>query len=281
LSERDGYQPGVPCWVDTWQPDADAAVAFYTQLFGWEGEDTMPPGIAGKHYVCSLGGRDVAAVASLPEGAPQVTAWTTYIWVDDASDAVTKVTGAGGSVVKELFDSLDGGRIAIVADPQGAAFGVWQPGAHKGAQLVNEPGAWSMSLLNTRDPKGSADFYRAVFGWEPEGMEMGDDNGDGAVSTMRLPGFEGGEPMQPVPRDVVAVMATMSSDQFPDEMPSHWGVDFWVKDADATAEATAQQGGSVLAPPYDVPGVGLRQAVLADPQGATFSVTRAPGPPSS
>ena len=119
-------------------------------------------------------------------------------------------------------------------------------------------------------------FYRAVFGWEPETM-----GGDGGVTLMRLPGFEGGEPLQPVPRDVVAVMAPMSGDQFPDEVPSHWSVDFWVDDADATAEEAAQQGGSVLAPPYDVPGVGLRQAVLADPQGATFSVTRAPGPPSS
>ncbi len=134
-----------------------------------------------------------------------------------------------------------------------------------------------MSLLNTRDPEVSTAFYRALFGWEPEAM----DAGDGGISIMRLPGFEGGEPMQPVPRDVVAVMAPMGSDQFPDEMPSHWSVDFWVDDADATADTTAQQGGSVLAPPYDVPGVGLRQAVLADPQGATFSVTRAPGPPRS
>jgi hypothetical protein len=134
-----------------------------------------------------------------------------------------------------------------------------------------------MSVLNTRDPKASAAFYGAVFGWVPEAM----DAGGGGIEMMRLPGFEGGEPEQPVPRDVVAVMVPISDDQFPEEMPSHWGVDFWVEDADATAEKAAEQGGTVIAPPYDVPGVGLRQAVLADPQGATFSVTRAPGPPSS
>jgi predicted enzyme related to lactoylglutathione lyase len=277
MSERNGFEHGVPCWVDTWQPDAHAAVAFYTQLFGWEAEDTMPPGIAGKHYVCSLRGRDVAAVASRPEGAPPVTAWTTYVWVEDASETVAKVIEAGGRVVKELFESLDGGRIAIVADPSGAAFGVWQPGKHRGAQLVNEPGAWSMSPLNTRDPDGSADFYRTVFGWEDEAM----DPSDGGISLFRLPGFEGGEPLQPVPRDVVAVMVPMNADQFSDEVPSHWSVDFWVDDADATAERAAEAGGTVIASPYAVPGVGLRQAVLADPQGATFSVTKAPGPPGS
>ena len=70
MSERDGFQNGVPCWVDTWQPDADAAMSFYTQLFGWEAEDTMPDGVEGTHYMCRLRGRDVAAIASRPDGAP-------------------------------------------------------------------------------------------------------------------------------------------------------------------------------------------------------------------
>ncbi len=110
MSERDGFQHGVPCWVDTWQPDADAAVDFYTQVFGWDAENTMPSGIAGKHYVCTLRGRDVAAVASRPEGAPPVTAWTTYVWVDDADETVARVIDAGGSVVKELFEGPAPGR---------------------------------------------------------------------------------------------------------------------------------------------------------------------------
>jgi predicted enzyme related to lactoylglutathione lyase len=111
MSERNGYEPGVPCWIDTWQPDADAAVAFYAPLFGWEVEDTMPPGTPGKHFMCRLRGRDVAAIASRPEGAPPVTAWGTYIWVESVDDAVAKAIEAGGGVVKEIFDSLDGGRM--------------------------------------------------------------------------------------------------------------------------------------------------------------------------
>jgi predicted enzyme related to lactoylglutathione lyase len=270
LSERDGYEPGVPCWVDTWQPDAEAAVAFYTQLFGWEVEDTMPPDTPGRHFMCRLRGRDVAAIASRPEGAPPVTAWTTYVWVKSAENTVAQVIDAGGSVVKEPFDSLDGGRIVIVADPAGAALGVWQPGAHKGAQLVNEPGAWSMSALSTRDPAGAKAFYGAAFGWETEVLDLG----EGEITLWRVPGYVGGEPQQPVSREVVATMAPMTSDSFPDDAAASWSVDFWVDDVDVTADNAVQLDGRVVAPPYDIPGAGLRQAVLADPQGAVFSVTK-------
>jgi predicted enzyme related to lactoylglutathione lyase len=275
MSERDGYEPGVPCWVDTWQADADAAVGFYAGLFGWECEDTMPAGVSGKHYMCRVRGRDVAAVASRPTAAPPVSAWNTYVWVADAAETARKAHTAGGKVLTEPFDALDGGRLGIVADPAGAVIGIWQPGAHRGAQLVNEPGAWSMSQLNARDPEGAAGFYGEVFGWNAEPMDAGS-----GFSLFRLPGFVGGEPMQPVPRDVVATMATMTDEQFPAEVPSHWRIDFWVADADATAEEAARRDGRVIVPPFDIPGAPLRQAVLADPEGAPFSVTKLTvGPP--
>jgi uncharacterized protein len=275
MSERDGYQPGVPCWVDTWQPDADAAVAFYTQLFGWEAEDTMPPDTPGKHFMCRLRGRDVAAIASRPEQAPQSKpAWGTYVWVESVDDTAARATGAGGTVVMEPFDALDGGRIAVVADPAGAALGVWQPGAHKGAQLVNEPGAWSMSALNTRHPEAATAFYGDVFGWTTESFGAGGDE----IFMWRLPGFVGGEPQQPVPRDVVATMVPMGRD-VPDDALPFWSVDFWVGDVDGAVDRTRQLGGTVIAPPYDIPGAELRQAVVADPQGAAFSVTEVTAAP--
>jgi predicted enzyme related to lactoylglutathione lyase len=268
MSERDGFEPGVPCWVDTWQPDPEAAAAFYSGLFGWELEEPTPAEPDGKHYMCRLRGRDVAAIAGPPPGGAPA-AWGTYVWVDDADRMAAKVSDAGGSVVAGPFDSYDGGRMAIVADPAGAVIGVWKPGRHRGARLVNEPGAWSMSFLNTRDPDGAKAFYEAVFGWQPDTFELG-----GAEMTMwRLPGFVGGEPLQPVPRDLVATMAPMG-DQFPEETPPHWAVDFWVADVDATAETAAELGGRVVAPPYDLPDVGMRQAVIADPQGAAFSITK-------
>jgi uncharacterized protein len=267
MSERDGYDSGVPCWIDTWQNDADAAVSFYTELFGWKAEDTMPPGSPGKHFMCRLRGRDVAAIASRPaEAPPAEPAWGTYVWVKSAEHTAAGIMNAGGSVVLEPFPSLAGGRIAAVADLAGAVFGVWQPGEHRGAQLVNEPGAWSMSALSTSDPGGAREFYGRVFGWSTETLDLG----GAEVTLWRLRDYIGGEPGQPVPRDVVATMAPVSGD----EGPARWSVDFWVDDVDGAAERVAQLGGEVVAPPYDIPVAALRQAVLADPQGATFSVTK-------
>lgn len=266
MTEPTGYQHGVPCWVDTWQRDADAAMSFYTQIFAWDAEDTMPDGVEGTHYMCRLRGRDVAAVASRKHNAPDAIAWTTYVWVDDVDATLSKALDAGGNVLVEPFDSLDVGRIAIVADPAGAAIGIWHPGAHGGAQVINEPSAWAMSFLRTTDTEGAKRFYASAFGWEHEGF------GDG-MTLFKVPGYVGGTPSQPVPRDVVATMTPADEDG---EAP-HWGVDFWIADVDAAAAKVAELGGQVIAPPYDIPGIGMRQGVFADPQGAVFSLTRPPG----
>jgi uncharacterized protein len=297
MSERDGYQHAVPCWVDTWQPDADAAVAFYKDVFGWEAEDTMPDGVPGKHYMCRLRGRDVAAVASRPEGAPPlmrgrtddarardsatrnrseerpVWGWTTYVWVEDAEAIVPRVIEAGGSVLKDLFESLDGGRIALVADPAGAALGIWQPGEHKGAQLVNEPSAWSMSRLSTDDPDGAKRFYAGVFGWDAESFALG----DAEMTLWKVPGYVGGEPQQPGSREVIATMGPAGENG---EAPPHWGVDFWIADVDAAVDRAAERGARIVTGPYEIPGVGMRRADLVDPQGANLSLTQPPGLPA-
>src|ERR1700746_689714 len=131
MRTRDGYLPGGPCWVDTSQPDPDAAVAFYGGLFGWEFEDVMPPGSPGRYFIARLGGGDVAAVGSQPEGSPPMAAWNTYIWVVSADAAVSKVLNAGGRVVMEPFDIMDAGRMAVCTDPAGAAFCVWQGNPHR------------------------------------------------------------------------------------------------------------------------------------------------------
>ena len=125
MPERDGYIPGVPCWVDTMQPDPEAALPFYSGLFGWEFEDMMPEGSEGRYFVGRLRGRDVAAVGSIPAGAPPMAMWNTYIWVASADDTAAKARGAGGGVVMEPFDVLDSGRMAVLADPEGAVFSVW------------------------------------------------------------------------------------------------------------------------------------------------------------
>jgi uncharacterized protein len=269
MSERNGYQPGVPCWVAAVLPDPEKAVGFYAELFGWEARETMGTNSPGEYYLCTLRGRDVAAVGSERGGnAPSVPAWGTYIWVQSADDTVAEVTDAGGSVIMEPFDLLDAARMAVLADPAGAVFGVWQPVEHKGAQLVNEPGAWSMSQLNTRDPEGAKAFYGAVFGWETDTFDLG----EGEVTLWRLPGYVGGEPEQPVSREVVGVMLPMSGDRSPGDVAAHWSVDFWVDDVEASADKAAELGGEVVVSPLDT-SVG-KTAVLADPQGAVFSVSK-------
>jgi predicted enzyme related to lactoylglutathione lyase len=252
MSERDGFQHGVPCWVDTWQDEIPAD--FYSGLFGWEVH------VGDEYTMFTHRGLDAAGAGKRAGATP---AWTTYVWVDDADAVAERAVAAGGRLVAEPFDSLDGGRMALIADPAGAVIGAWQVGEHRGARVVNEPGAWSMSFLSTPDPDGANAFYGAVFGWTASDF--------GGATMWHVPGFVGGEPQQPVPRDVVAVM-------MPGEQAA-WGLDFWVDDVDSAAERATALGGAVVAPPFDNP-VG-RQAVLADPAGAVLSVSRpaALGPP--
>jgi predicted enzyme related to lactoylglutathione lyase len=245
MSQRDGFEPGVPSWIAGAHPDPEAAVGFYRELFGWDAETR------GDHLVCTLEGRDVAGFIEGDEPT-----WRTHVWVDSADETAARAREARGTVVQEPTDIPGVGRTATLADPTGAVFTVAEPDPHRGAQVVNEPGAWAMSELATPDAEAANAFYAQVFGWETDSF--------GPMTLFRLPGFVGGEPSQPVPRDLVAV-------GLPGEAP-HWGVGFWVDDVDATAEHAEALGGAVLQPPHD-DGIG-RTAVLRDPQGAVFSVSR-------
>lgn len=146
----------------------------------------------------------------------------------------------------------------MITDPAGAALHLWEAGNRPGAARVNEPSAWAMSLLTTPDPDGARSFYGALFGWEAE--PFGDD-----VWLFRLPGYVGGEPSQPVPRDVVAAMTAGNA-------PPAWSVDFWITDADGAAAATPGLGGRVVVAPFQE--AMFRRAVLAAPDGAAFSVSQ-------
>jgi uncharacterized protein len=122
--------------------------------------------------------------------------------------------------------------------------------------------------LNTRDTEGTKVFYGAVLGWETDTFDMGEVE----ITLWRVPSYMGGEPEQPVSLEVVGVMAPMSGDWFPAAATPHWSVNFWVDDTDAIADRAVQLGGKAAVPPHDAPG--FREAVLADPQGATFSVSK-------
>jgi uncharacterized protein len=278
MPERDGYIPGVPCWVDTSQPDPEAAVDFYSGLFGWEFEDVMPPGSSlGKYFIARIRGGDVAGVGSQPEGSGQNAFWNTYIWVESADETASKAVDAGGTVLRDPFDVMDSGRMAVLGDRSGAAFCAWQAKEQKGAQVVNEHGSLNFNALNTRDPESAKAFYGSVFGWEtlvlPGGFEMWTLPGYGDYLEGITPGIretvaEAGGPEGF--EDVVASIIPIAEDQ-PD-VPPHWGVTFAVDDADAIAEKATELGGQVVVPPLDAPWV--RMTVIADPQGATFTASK-------
>lgn len=278
MPERDGYIAGVPCWVDTTQPDPEAAVAFYSGLFGWEFENVMPPGSESAYSIARIRGGDVAAVTSPPDGAPPVAMWNTYIWVDNVDETAAKVLEAGGEVLQEPFSVMDAGRMAVVADPEGAIFCLWQAGQHRGARVVNEHGAVNFNGLNTRDVDAAKRFYGAVLGWQTmtldgSGAEMWTLPGYGDHLEREQPGLRarvaelGAEPDFV---DVVANINPIPADQ-PDT-PPHWDVTFGVDDADAVAERATALGGNVLLPPMDVPWA--RLTVIADPQGAVFNANQ-------
>jgi predicted enzyme related to lactoylglutathione lyase len=272
MPERDGYIPGVPCWVDTAQPDPEAALAFYGGLFGWVFEDTMPEGSEGKYFIGRLRGGDVAAVGSIPEGAPPMPLWNTYVSVNSADEATSTARDAGGGVVTEPFDVMDAGRMAVLTDPEGAAFCVWQAKDTKGAQVVNEHGSLNFNGLATRDPEGAKAFYGAVFGWEtlalPAGL-MWTLPGYGDHLEEQTPGLREQMAQMGAPEgfvDVVAALDPIANDD--SETPAHWSVTFAVDDADATAAKASELGGEVVAGPLDAPWT--RLAVIKDPQGAIF-----------
>ncbi|HEY1853794.1 MAG TPA: VOC family protein [Solirubrobacterales bacterium] len=282
MIERTEYPAGVPCWVDSGQPDPLAAAEFYGGLLGWEMAETMPPGAPGHYIVARLDGREVAAVGSLPAAVPQVPAWNTYVRVESADETAAKAREAGGSVLMEPFDVFEAGRMAVLADPSAAAFCIWQPRQMIGARVVNEPSSWNWSDLRSDDPEAATAFYGAVFGWQAVELDVG----PGTATLLQMPGYGdflertvdpeirkrqegGGAP--PGFEDAIGWLVPLERSSTPDAAP-HWHVTFAVDDADATAARAAKLGGEVVSSPTDMPWV--RIAVLRDPQGATFTISK-------
>jgi predicted enzyme related to lactoylglutathione lyase len=254
MSERTGYAPGTPCWVDLGSPDLDASVGFYTTLFGWEVPESENIEETGGYRRATRNGKDVAGMMPLmQEGQPP--AWSSYVSVADADAVAAAVTENDGNVIAEPMDVMGLGRMAVFADPSGGVFGIWQPGTFLGAGLVNEPGALAWNELNTRDLEGAKSFYGAVFGWGFETNDMGE---MGRYTTITL----GGNP--------VGGILDMGERHVPAEIPPHWLAYFAVDDTDATIEQAEARGASVMMGPVDIP-VG-RFAILTDPHGAAFAV---------
>ena len=249
--EKTDYAPGTPMRIDI-GADIPKAEAFYGGLFGWETTEPGDPEETGGYKMFTYKGKLVAGLG--PQQAPGAPYWTTYICTDDADATAEKVKQAGGMVFVEPMDVMDAGRMAIFADPAGAAFGVWQANQHRGAELVNEPNTLVWNELQTRDLEAAKAFYPAVFGvgvgGAPEYVEW-QVNGEAVGAAMAMaPGV-------------------------PDQVPSNWLTYFAVDDCEAAVEKATSLGASLMMGPMDVP-VG-RFAVLADDQGAAFAVIKMSG----
>jgi predicted enzyme related to lactoylglutathione lyase len=248
MGERTSHASGTFSWTDLATTDPDAAKGFYAGLLGWESEDLpMPEG--GVYTMLLRNGKRVAALTAAQEGQPP--AWTSYVTVAGADAAAAAAEENGGMLALEPFDVMDAGRMAVIRDPTGAFFAVWEPRESIGAELVNEPGALTINQLNTSDPERAQEFYAGVFGWRFESVEGGDVPYWGVYNGDRL-----NAGMMPLPPE--------------QGMPSHWLVYFGSENVDDDAGRVGELGGTVLVPPMSVPGG--RILVAQDPQGAAFAV---------
>jgi uncharacterized protein len=249
MGTRERYDHGVFSYVELGTSDAEAAKAFYERLFGWSFRD-VPVGDGITYHPAS---KDDQPVAALYEST-QRPAWTNYVTVDDVDETTGKVGDLGGTVITEPYDVMDMGRMSVVQDPTGGVVALWQAKDNIGASLVNAPGALAWNDLQTTDVEAASEFYAELLGWEIGEVE-------GAPDERR--GIKVGEGMN-------GGMAKLAEAAADNGVPSHWLAFFGVEDAEATAKAAEEAGGSVVAGPLDVPAG--KMAVLTDPQGVMFGV---------
>jgi predicted enzyme related to lactoylglutathione lyase len=263
MQEKPDYKPGTFCWVELGTTDSEAAKKFYTSLFGWTFND-QPVGPGGVYSILLQDGKDVGGLYGMP---PEMTNngvpphWMSYVSVANADESAAKAKSLGGTLMKEPFDVADVGRMAIIQDPTGATFALWQANKHPGASLVNVPNSFCWNELSTPDTGKAGEFYTGLFGWGKNVQEMG---------PMTYTSFMNGE--RPA-----GGMYKPTPDM--GEVPPHWLAYFAVSDTDATAAKAKDLGATLFVPPSDIPGVG-RFSVIQDPQGAVFGIIKLLNPPN-
>lgn len=255
MQETPDYAPGTFCWVELATSDSEAAKKFYTELFDWTFTDS-PIGPDMVYTMLKKDGKDVGALYKMmPEMASMGIPpnWLSYASTNNADETTQTAKSLGATVDKEPFDVFDLGRMAVLQDPTGAHFAIWQPGTHKGAGVVNVPGALCWNELMTTDTANAGDFYAGLFGWGKDVQNFG---------PMEYTMFTNGD--RPT-----AGMLKITPEMGP--IPPNWLVYFAVDDCDARSQKAAELGATVMKPPDDIPGIG-RFAIMIDPQGAAFAI---------
>jgi predicted enzyme related to lactoylglutathione lyase len=245
------YAPGTPMWVDHTSSDVQRSAQFYDQLFGWQSQDM---GEQMGHYTMFTSNGKMVAATTPPMAPGTPPSWSTYIATSNAEQTARKVADAGGQTIVAPMQVMDQGSMAVFADPTGAVFCVWQPAAHKGAELVNAPVSFCWNELATRDLKAAKDFYAKVFGYGIKSNPMPD---GGEYVEWQVNG-----------RSVGGGMSMGSN--FPAQVPPHWLVYFAVANLDDTRQKAQALGAQSVSPAMDTPQG--RFSVINDPQGAPFAV---------
>jgi uncharacterized protein len=257
VPDFDSLPPGTFCWPELSTTDQKGGVAFYRSLFGWDlNEQPMGPGET--YSMFQMRGREVAAAYTMrPEerqhGAPPH--WNAYVSVTSADETTKRAQELGASVLAPPFDVMDAGRMAVLQDPTGAVFQVWQPRKHTGARILGEPGALSWTELATRDTGTAKRFYTSLFGWK----EKTSTDAGMAYTEFSVGDIPGAGMME--------MNAQMAG------VPPHWLPYFQVADCDGTANKAKGLGATLFVPPTDIPNVG-RFSVIQDPQGAVFAIIK-------
>jgi uncharacterized protein len=242
MGARTSYSPGTFSWAELATSDAAAAKAFYTALFAW-GYDDMPVGDGQVYTMAKRDGQVVGALFSSEE-PPH---WNCYVTVASVDDAAARAAELGATVLSEPFDVMDAGRMAVIADPTGAALCLWEPRGSIGATLVNAPGAMTWNDLVTPDPDAAARFYGDLFGW----------------TTEEIPGADGYRMIKNGDRRNGGVMPSRDG-------TAAWMPYFGHEDVDRLVAEVDGLGGRVLNGPVRMPQGSI--AVLGDPQGAVFAI---------
>jgi predicted enzyme related to lactoylglutathione lyase len=245
------HAPGTFCWIELGTKDTAEAKKFYSGLFGWSAKDLEGPGMI--YTMFQLEGQDIAGLYELNPKQPTPPGWLSYVSVTNADETTAQVRELGGKIILPPMDIPEAGRAALFSDPQGAVFGIWQPGHHTGAGITGEHGAMVWNELVSPDTTKSTTFYTKLFGWNLDKMPM--ERFEYTIFKLNDKGFAG---MLPIPPDAKG-------------LAPNWTVYFAVADCDAAARKADSLGGNIMMPPTDIPDTG-RFAILRDPQGALFAI---------
>ncbi len=204
MTQRTSYPEGAPCWADLSTPDLQGALRFYGPLLGWTFDE--PVAEMGYYTMARKHGKQVAGLAPQQPDVPMPPMWSVYMWSNNVDDTAARLADAGGKLLMPVMEIPGAGRMMFAFDNQGAPFGAWEPGNHRGSELHAEPGAICWAEINTRDGAGTDMFYKRVFGY-PEQTQIGEVGGNFDYTVWKVAGED------------VAGRLLMTSPEWPENIP--------------------------------------------------------------